>query len=69
MRHTRPRILGRRAEQLENLVQLIEGITNAREGWHASNHLDENTTNAPHVERRRVFSATKKNVCGRENGC
>lgn len=66
MRHALPRILGGRSEQLENLVQLIEGITNARKGWHSGNHLDKDTADAPHVERRRIFGAAEENICGRE---
>lgn len=62
MRNARPGLLRRCAEQLEDLVQLIVGVPNARERRHAGDHLDENAANAPHVQRRGVVGAAEQNV-------
>lgn len=52
MRDARPCLLGGRAEQLEDLVQLIVGVADAGKRWHAGDHLDEYAADAPHVQRR-----------------
>lgn len=63
MRDARPRLLGGRAQQLEDLVQLVVRVADAGERRHAGDHLDEYAADAPHVQRRRVVGAAEQNVC------
>lgn len=62
MRDAGPRVLGGRAQHLEDLVELIVGAVHARERRHSRQHLHEDAADAPHVQRRRVFGRAEQHV-------
>lgn len=63
MRYALPRLLRGRAEDFENLVQLVVRVPDARERRHAGDHFDEYAPDAPHVQRGRVLGAAQQYVC------